>query len=98
VDGTARRLTEAGITLEVTDAALTHLAREGYDPVYGARPLRRAIQRELENPLARRLLGGESVAGDTVGVDARDAQLVFGKVAGAPGEPSEPAPEEPVPA
>ncbi len=85
VDGTARRLTEAGITLEVTDAALTHLAREGYDPVYGARPLRRAIQRELENPLARRLLGGEFVSGDTVRVDSRDGQIVFEKVAGAPG-------------
>ncbi|MEP7082318.1 MAG: ATP-dependent chaperone ClpB [Chloroflexota bacterium] len=97
VDGTARRLTEAGITLEVTDAALAHLAREGYDPIYGARPLRRAIQRELENPLARRLLGGEFVAGDTVRVDASDGAIVFEKGTGAPVEPSEPAPEEPVP-
>ena len=98
VDGTARRLTEAGIVLEVTDAALTLLAREGYDPVYGARPLRRAIQRELENPLARRLLGGEFVSGDTVRVDARDGQIAFEKAASAPVEPAEPEPQEPVPA
>jgi ATP-dependent Clp protease ATP-binding subunit ClpB len=98
VDGTARRLTEAGIVLEVTDAALTLLAREGYDPVYGARPLRRAIQRELENPLARRLLGGEFVSGDTVRVDARDGLISFEKAASAPVEPAEPEPTEPVPA
>ena len=59
VAGVSRRVAEAGITLEVTDAALGLLAREGYDPVYGARPMRRAIQRQLENPMARRILGGE---------------------------------------
>jgi ATP-dependent Clp protease ATP-binding subunit ClpB len=62
----------------VTDAALTLLAREGYDPVYGARPLRRAIQRELENPLARRLLGGEFGMGSIVKIDAGpDGGLTF---------------------
>jgi ATP-dependent Clp protease ATP-binding subunit ClpB len=70
VEGVQRRLVESQLTLEVTDAALTLLAREGYDPVYGARPLRRAIQRELENPLAKRILGGEFGAGDTIHVDA----------------------------
>src|SRR5687768_6069748 len=69
VKGVEARLLDTGITLEVTDAALALLAREGYDPVYGARPLRRAIQRELENPLARRLLGGEFTTGDTVRID-----------------------------
>jgi ATP-dependent Clp protease ATP-binding subunit ClpB len=69
VAGLGVRLTESGMTLQVTDAALTLLAREGYDPLYGARPLRRAIQRELENPLARRILGGEVTAGDTIIVD-----------------------------
>ena len=64
-----RRLAESTIGLEVTDAALTLLAREGYDPVYGARPLRRAIQRQLENPLARRILAGEFHPGDTVAID-----------------------------
>ncbi|HJP70626.1 MAG TPA: NDP-hexose 4-ketoreductase, partial [Candidatus Limnocylindria bacterium] len=73
-----RRLEETGISLEVTDAALTLLAREGYDPVYGARPLRRAIQRELENPLARRILAGEFASGGTVRIDASpEGQLTF---------------------
>ena len=78
VAGVERRLVEAALNLEVTDAALTLLAREGYDPVYGARPLRRAIQRELENPLARRILAGEFVNGDTIHVDAGpDGKLAF---------------------
>jgi len=69
VAGVERRLSETGISLDVTDAALSLLAREGYDPVYGARPLRRAIQRQLENPLARRILSGDFGAGDTVRID-----------------------------
>ncbi len=69
-EGVKRRLSESGYNLELTDAALALLAREGYDPVYGARPLRRAIQRELENPLAKRLLAGEFSPGDTITVDA----------------------------
>jgi len=78
VDGVARRLAETNLTLDLTDAALTLLAREGYDPVYGARPLRRAIQRRLENPLARRLLAGEFSAGSTIHVDAGpDGSLTF---------------------
>jgi ATP-dependent Clp protease ATP-binding subunit ClpB len=73
-----RRLAESGITLELSDEALTLLAREGYDPVYGARPLRRAIQRRLENPLARRLLAGEFTEGDTVRVDVSpEEELTF---------------------
>ena len=59
------------------------LAREGYDPVYGARPLRRAIQRELENPLARHMLAGEFQPGTTVVVDAADGSLSFNGVAEA---------------
>ena len=86
--GVERRLSERGITLDVTDAALTLLAREGYDPVYGARPLRRAIQRRLENPLARRILAGEFGDGGTVTVDVSpDGELTFnGSV-----EPADPA-------
>ncbi len=72
-----RRLTDVGVTLDVTDAALAFLAREGYDPVYGARPLRRAIQRELENPLARRILAGEFGDGQVVKIDAADGALSF---------------------
>ncbi|MEO8245786.1 MAG: ATP-dependent chaperone ClpB [Chloroflexota bacterium] len=77
VGGLARRVEEAGLSLRVTDAALTHLAREGYDPVYGARPLRRAIQRGLENPLARHMLAGDFAPGSEVVVDAADGALTF---------------------
>jgi ATP-dependent Clp protease ATP-binding subunit ClpB len=78
VAGLERRLAENNISLTVTDAALALLAREGYDPVYGARPLRRAIQRELENPLARRILAGEFHAGETVAIDiGPDGGLTF---------------------
>ena len=83
VAGLGRRVAEAGLALEVTDAALSLLAREGYDPVYGARPLRRAIQRELENPLARHMLAGEFQPGTTVVVDAADGTLSFNGVSEA---------------
>src|SRR5207253_2394278 len=53
------RLAERHIDIQLTPEAATHLAREGYDPVYGARPLKRAIQKELETPIGRRLLAGE---------------------------------------
>jgi ATP-dependent Clp protease ATP-binding subunit ClpB len=71
------RLAERKLDLEVTDAAKELLAEEGWDPAYGARPLKRAIQRLLENPLALELLEGRFAEGDTVRVDARDGELVF---------------------
>jgi len=71
------RLEERHIDLELTEAAATHLAREGYDPVYGARPLKRAIQKELETPIGRRLLAGEIKDGDKVVVDWRDGEFTF---------------------
>ncbi len=71
------RLADRRIELEVTDAAKELVANEGWDPVYGARPLKRAIQRLLENPLARELLEGRFSEGDTVFVDVRDGELVF---------------------
>ena len=71
------RLTERKLELEVTDAAKELVAEEGWDPAYGARPLKRAIQRLLENPLARDLLEGQFAEGDTVRVDAHDGELVF---------------------
>ncbi len=64
------RLLEKGITFELTPSAAEWLAREGFDPVYGARPLRRAIQRSLENPLSRGILSGEFQEGDHVVVDS----------------------------
>jgi ATP-dependent Clp protease ATP-binding subunit ClpB len=83
--GVERRLAESDIGLVVTDAARLHVAREGYDPVYGARPLRRAIQRSIENPLARRLLSGEIPPGGTVTIDVGpDGSLTFNGSTEAP--------------
>ncbi len=82
--GVERRLAESNIGLAVTDAARLHVAREGYDPVYGARPLRRAIQRLVENPLARRLLSGDIAPGSTVTIDVdADGALSINGVADA---------------
>jgi ATP-dependent Clp protease ATP-binding subunit ClpB len=79
------RLAERKIELELTDAAKELLAEEGWDPAYGARPLKRAIQRQLENPLARELLERRFVEGDTVRADVRDGELVFERAeVGAP--------------
>ena len=68
---------ERRITLELTDAAKEALADAGWDPAYGARPLKRAIQRLVENPLALRLLEGDFSDGDVVRVDVGDDELVF---------------------
>src|SRR6184192_4299474 len=77
------RLAERGITLELTDAAKEALAEAGWDPAYGARPLKRAIQRLVENPLALRLLDGDFADGDTVRIDAQHGDLVFEKAEAA---------------
>ncbi len=69
VDDLLARLTEKGVAVRLSDAARKALVKEGYDPTYGARPLRRVIQRRIENPLARRVLSGEIDAGDTVVAD-----------------------------
>jgi ATP-dependent Clp protease ATP-binding subunit ClpB len=71
------RLADRGLGIELTEAAKEFLAREGYDPVYGARPLRRAIQRHIQDKLALRLLEGAFEEGDTVLVDAEGGQLTF---------------------
>jgi ATP-dependent Clp protease ATP-binding subunit ClpB len=71
------RLTERKLALELTDAAKDVLAEAGWDPTYGARPLKRALQRLVENPLAQRLLQGEFAEGDTIRVDAQNGELVF---------------------
>jgi ATP-dependent Clp protease ATP-binding subunit ClpB len=72
-----RRLESRRVGLEVTDSAKALLAREGYDPTFGARPLKRTIQRLVQDPLALKILEGEVVDGDTVRVDAEDDQVVF---------------------
>jgi ATP-dependent Clp protease ATP-binding subunit ClpB len=79
------RLAERGLGLELTDEAKELVAEAGWDPNYGARPLKRALQRLVENPLALRLLEGEFAEGETVRVDVRDGELVFEKT-GAPAE------------
>ena len=75
VQDVAERLAEQGITFELTQAAADWLAEEGFDPVYGARPLRRAIQRSLENRLSRGILSGEFQSGDHLVVNTEDGSL-----------------------
>jgi ATP-dependent Clp protease ATP-binding subunit ClpB len=74
-----KRLEEHGIRLVLTDKARDFLAEAGYDPVYGARPLRRAIQKQVQDSLAKLILSGEFMEGDTVTVDADAAGLTFAK-------------------
>ena len=71
------RLTERRISLLVTPSALRHLGQRGYDPVYGARPLKRLIQQQIETPMARQLVKGELRDGDTATVDLSDGQIVI---------------------
>lgn len=72
-----KRLKQQDIHLEVTQEALTHLAEAGFDPVYGARPLKRTIQQQLENPLAQAILTGRFKSGDTIDVTYQDAEMRF---------------------
>jgi ATP-dependent Clp protease ATP-binding subunit ClpB len=76
-----KRLADRNMDLTLDDAARDLLGEAGFDPVYGARPLKRAIQQQIENPLAQRILEGEFQPGDRVRISARDGQLTFGKVA-----------------
>jgi len=75
----AKRLAAMDMQLELTDAAVTEIANAGFDPVYGARPLKRAIQSEIENPLAREILAGNFIAKDIVKIDVKAGKLVFTK-------------------
>jgi ATP-dependent Clp protease ATP-binding subunit ClpB len=76
-----RLLADRQLDIELTDAARTLLAEEGYDPTFGARPLKRVIQRQVQDPLALKMLQGEFGEGDQVRVDARDGRLTFERVA-----------------
>ncbi|MDP6968395.1 MAG: ATP-dependent chaperone ClpB [Gammaproteobacteria bacterium] len=71
------RLTERELDMHLSDAAIHMLVEDGYDPVYGARPLKRSIQRNLENPLAQELLAGKFLPGQTIQVDAAEGRLIF---------------------
>lgn len=73
------RLADRQIDIELTEAALDKLGESGFDPVYGARPLKRAIQQQVENPLAHDILSGKFLAGDVIYVDASDEGLSFTK-------------------
>jgi len=75
--GLEKRLAERNLRIEVSDAALQLLGNVGFDPVYGARPLKRAIQQQLENPLAQKILSAEFSPGDTIVVEAEGGKLVF---------------------
>ena len=81
VDRLASQLRQMGIALEVTDEALEEIARRGYDPMYGARPLKRIIQQQLQNPLSRELLKGEFEDGTTLRIDFRGGEFVFERAA-----------------
>ncbi|MET0859292.1 MAG: ATP-dependent chaperone ClpB [Telluria sp.] len=76
-----QRLAKMEMTLEVSDKALQQIAEAGYDPVYGARPLKRAIQQQIENPLSKLILSGEFGVKDTIAVEAEGGHLVFNKPA-----------------
>ena len=72
-----KRLAERELGLELTEAALDRLGEAGFDPVYGARPLKRAIQQQLENPLAQEILAGRFHPGQVIQVDVDGGQLLF---------------------
>jgi ATP-dependent Clp protease ATP-binding subunit ClpB len=78
----AKRLAAMDMQLEITDAAVSEIANAGFDPVYGARPLKRAIQSEIENPLSREILSGNFVAKDTIKVDVKTGKIIFSKSVG----------------
>ncbi len=75
----AKRLEEYGLRVQLSDAAKDHLTEAGYDPTFGARPLRRAIQRQIEDELSEKMLAGEFKAGDLIYIDAKDGKLTFSK-------------------
>jgi len=77
--GLQARLSKLDISLDLTPEALAAIANVGFDPVYGARPLKRAIQQDIENPLAKEILGGRFVAGDSVHVSHKNGKMVFAK-------------------
>ncbi len=77
IEHLAKRLSETGLQLSVSDAAIDEIASVGYDPTYGARPLKRVIQRELQNPLATSLLKNAYEEGSTVYVDFNGDEFTF---------------------
>jgi ATP-dependent Clp protease ATP-binding subunit ClpB len=72
-----KRLANVHLEMVISDAALDLLAMAGFDPVYGARPLKRAIQQKIENPLAQKILQGDFIPGETVHIDVEDGKFLF---------------------
>jgi len=79
LEAVSARLADRSLTLSVSDEVMAHLADQGFDPVYGARPLKRAIQRLIENPLAEALLAGDFASGDGIEVSLNRGELAFTK-------------------
>jgi len=77
LDRLRKRLAERELTLTLTSTAMDKLVDVGFEPIYGARPLKRAIQQWIENPLAQKILAGDYSAGDVVGVDVEAGEFVF---------------------
>jgi ATP-dependent Clp protease ATP-binding subunit ClpB len=77
IESLVKRLQEREIGFEISDAALDLLAEAGFDPIYGARPMKRAIQQYLENPLAQKILAGEYPSGSTIVVDIEHGEMRF---------------------
>src|SRR5262249_30985146 len=75
-----KRLAERNMELTLDDAARDLLGEAGFDPVYGARPLKRAIQQQIESPLAQRILQGEFVPGDRIRIGVQNGELTFAKL------------------
>jgi ATP-dependent Clp protease ATP-binding subunit ClpB len=86
VERLRKMMAEKEIELEVTEGAISAIASEGYDPTYGARPLKRVIQQRLQNPLAVELLKHESVAGTQVRIDYVDGDFTFDHLSAQPAE------------
>ncbi len=79
IDYLRQRLQAQNMKLNISEVALDKLGEAGFDPVYGARPLKRAIQQNLENPLAQEILAAKFVTGDTINIDWQDEAMMFSK-------------------
>jgi len=77
IDDVRKRLSEKGLDLRITKRAKEFIAKEGYNPMYGARPLKRAIQKHIENPLSEELIHGRFVEDNVIQIDCKDDKLVF---------------------
>jgi ATP-dependent Clp protease ATP-binding subunit ClpB len=77
IQGLARQLADSDLVLVVTETARDQIAVEGYDPTYGARPLKRVIQQQIQNPLATEILRGQFAPGSGVRIDCLDGQFTF---------------------